>query len=391
MFFKRKNDKLDIDRLNDVIKVSHHVLKILFVLAILALIVLGTYLIKSWNVLDVIKTILVVISPVFIGLIVAWLFDPIVTKLRNKGVPRIVGALIVYLCFFGFVYLLIWLMIPTLSDQINDFVASIPEILNYLKDFVSDLLSKISDASNYDLSSAQQQIFASIEDFGVSLAVNLPATLMNGIKAIFSGGVTLVLGFMFGFYMLIDFNNVGRHLLEILPEKWHEDAKDLTTKLNRSLRSFVQGTLFIMFLVFIAQSIGLTLAGLKAPLLFGIFCAITNVIPYLGPYIGGAPAVIVGFSMSPLTGVFSLISIVAVQMIESYFLQPVVMGKAMQLHPVTIMIGLLIFQYFFGIIGMIVATPVIASLKIIITFIDSKLHFMKMIHKEKEDNLQLNE
>lgn len=388
MFFKSKEEKLDVKRVNEVLKLLHHLLKILFILAAISLIILITMLIKSLKILPALVTLLGVIAPVFIGLVIAWLFDPIVTFFQKKKIKRVFGALIVYACLISFIYLIIRLMIPTLADQINDFVTSVPSILNYVKDFISNILSKISVISNYDLTSVKQQIFKSIEDIGVSLAVNLPATLMNGIKTVFSGGVTLLLGFMFGFYMLIDFKNVNKHLLEIIPEQWHEDSIMLFSKLNKTLRDFVQGTLFIMLLVFIAQSTGFTLVGLKAPLLFGIFCAITNVIPYLGPYIGGAPAVIVGFSISPITGIFTLICVVIVQMIESSILQPIVMGKAMKLHPVTIMIGLLVFQYFFGIVGMIIATPLIAALKVIFQFIDSKIHFMKMIHKEKEDNIK---
>ena len=107
-----------------------------------------------------------------------------------------------------------------------------------------------------------------------------------------------------------------------------------------------------MFLVFITQSIGLTIAGLEAPILFALFCAVTDIIPYFGPYIGGIPAVLVGFSMSPMTGICVLVAIIIAQFLESNFLQPLVMGKTMKLHPVTIMIGLLIFGHFFGILGM---------------------------------------
>ena len=113
--------------------------------------------------------------------------------------------------------------------------------------------------------------------------------------------------------------------------------------------------------------------------IFAFFCAITDVIPYFGPYIGGAPAVIVGFTISPMTGVCALISIIVVQILENNFYQPIVMGKTMKLHPVTIMIGLLLFGYYFGIIGMIVATPVIASIKVILLFVDEKLNVMTKI------------
>ena len=141
-----------------------------------------------------------------------------------------------------------------------------------------------------------------------------------------------------------------------------------------------------MLLVFITQGIGLTLAGLEAPILFALFCAVTDIIPYFGPYIGAIPALIVGFTISPITGICVLISIIVVQILENNFYQPLIMGHTMKLHPVTIMIGLLIFQHFFGIIGMVVATPVIACLKVLITFINEKLDITEKIIGESENN-----
>ena len=112
--------------------------------------------------------------------------------------------------------------------------------------------------------------------------------------------------------------------------------------------------------------------GLKSSVLFGLFCGITDLIPYIGPYIGGAAATIVGFTQGPIIGVGTLVIAAIVQFIESYVLQPLVMSKAMQLNPVVIIVGLLIFAHFFGILGMIIATPCIAIIKEIILFIRRK-------------------
>jgi predicted PurR-regulated permease PerM len=125
-------------------------------------------------------------------------------------------------------------------------------------------------------------------------------------------------------------------------------------------------------MVLVCDTIGFTIVGLEAPLLFGVFCGLTDLIPYIGPYIGGAAAVVVGFSQGPVIGISVLIICIIVQLVENYILQPVVMSKAMQLHPVTIIVGLLIFGHFFGIIGMIIATPCIALLKVIYRFIVNK-------------------
>ena len=136
-------------------------------------------------------------------------------------------------------------------------------------------------------------------------------------------------------------------------------------------------------LVFVVSTIGFFISGLKAPLLFGLFCGITDIIPYLGPYIGGIPAVVVGFSQSPITGIITLIAIVIVQFIEGNLLQPLIMSKQLKLHPVTIMLGLLIFGYFFGIVGMVVATPAIAAIKVIFTFFDEKYHITRGFEEEE--------
>ena len=196
-------------------------------------------------------------------------------------------------------------------------------------------------------------------------------------KSIISGGISLVLGIMIGFYMLYDYNKINKRIMSIIPNKWLDWYKELMSRINNSLRGYVQGVFIVMFLVFITQGVGLTLAGLKAPLLFALFCAITDIIPYFGPYIGAIPAVLVGFSQSPVVGICTLVSIVVVQTLENNFYQPLIMGHTMKLHPVTIMISLLIFQHFFGIIGMVVATPVVACLKVIFLFLNEKFHFFE--------------
>jgi len=147
--------------------------------------------------------------------------------------------------------------------------------------------------------------------------------------------------------------------------------------INVSLRSYVRGAVVDCGLIFVLSSVGLWACGLKVPALFGLFCALTNIIPYAGPYIGGAPAVIVGFTQNPMIGILSLIVIVVIQFLEGNFLQPLIMAKTTKLHPVTIMLGLLIFGYFFGIIGMLVSTPVIATLKTIFKFYNEKYEIIK--------------
>jgi predicted PurR-regulated permease PerM len=115
-----------------------------------------------------------------------------------------------------------------------------------------------------------------------------------------------------------------------------------------------------------------SLVGLKAPFLLGLICGVTNIIPYVGPYIGAIPAIIVAFSQGAGTGILVGVLILIIQTIEGNVIHPLVMSKAMKLHPVTILISLLIFEHFFGIMGMILAAPIVAVLKIIFVWLEEK-------------------
>ena len=163
-----------------------------------------------------------------------------------------------------------------------------------------------------------------------------------------------------------------------MPNRVKTGANALFKKIDYTMRSFTQGIIITSTIIFVVCSIGFAISGLKAPLFFGLFCAITNIIPYIGPYIGAFPAILVGFVQGPVTGITVACIILIIQTIEGNFIQPLVMSKMMKLHPVTIIVGLLIFGYFFGIWGMIMATPIISITKIICVTINDKYKLIKL-------------
>lgn len=380
--FRKKDEKVDISSLNEILSFGRKLIKILYIAMMVGVILLGIYLLKESKILVFLKDLLIVISPVFIGLLIAWLCDPIVKFLQSKKIPRFAGCIIVYLFLIGIIFMFLYLFLPTFVRQIGDFAGTIPDILADLKVFGNRFFDTFA-TDGIDVKAIQTQMYTTIENFALGLTTNLPNTIINITKSIISSSVNFVLGLMIGFYMLFDFDKINSTVLSHMPLKWKDNYAELTTRINTSLRNYVQGVFLVMFLVFITQSIGLTLAGLEAPLLFAVFCAVTDIIPYFGPYIGAIPAVLVGFTISPSVGIFCIISIVIVQLLENNFYQPLIMGHTMQLHPVIIIISLLIFQHFFGIIGMVVATPVVACLKVIFMFIDEKIHFMDLFNKKE--------
>ncbi len=377
MFKRKNNEKLDIELVNDSVNLLNKILHIMFILIGIVGIYLIIKLCQELQIKNIVLTTLKTIAPVFIGLFFAWLFDPIVKKLKEKGIRRVIGALIVYIVFILLLVLIIATILPILTNQINDFVKIIPEIYNSIKNWIENLFSNIN-IEGLDISVYQTNILAKIQEWGTNLASSLPNLTVNILRSFFSGFLAFVIGLIIGFYFLVSFDNAGDLLITLLPKKIRKEAKELTSEINSTFRRFINGALIDSTFVFIITTITFMIIGLKAPVLFGLFCGLTNIIPYAGPYIGGAPAVIVGFSQSPLTGIFTLVAIAIIQFIEGNFLQPMIMSKTTKLHPVTIITGLLIFGHFFGIIGMAISTPLIGACKAIFIFLNEKHNFINL-------------
>jgi predicted PurR-regulated permease PerM len=383
-FFGKKSfsDKVDYDKLNELITFSRNFMKLIFSVSIVALIVLITYICKEWKIFGILGEILSILSPFFIGIILAWLLDPIVEFFQKKGVKRGIGATFVYVLMLLAVFILGRLFMPTLIKQINEMITGAPDIIKNLTMHFEKFMSFISKTYNIDGAIVKSTVTDVINNVLYSITVDGPAMIVSILSSLVSGSINLVLGFLIGFYMLLDFDDVKIQLFKVVPNKHRKEIFELMGELNKTLRRFVYGTILVMFILFICQGIGMSVAGMKSPLVFALFCAITNIIPYLGPYIGGAPAVIIGFTISPSVGFGVLISVVVCQLLESYLLTPVIQSKTMKLHPVTIIIGLLLFSHFFGIIGMLFATPVIACGKIIINFFIEKFELFDDVEEK---------
>ena len=379
MFGRKKIDDKQIDhkKLNELISLSRNVVKILYLL----LIIIGIYAIimltKETKILRFILVILKVVSPLFIGFAIAWLFDPVVKWLQKKGIRRSIGTTITYLILIGFIALVMGGLIPLLSEQLNEFVKVIPNIIDNSRDVIDKFADKLSVIDGLDVSAFKKELFDKIVLFSSNLTSELPSILVVFVRKFFSGMGSIIVGLVIGFYLLLSFNNVNDTFITLFPKKLQKNINEITYEVNNSLRRFVVGALLDALLIFVISSIIFSIIGLKAPFLFALFCALTNMIPYAGPYIGGIPAVIVGFSQSTTIGLLALVSIVIVQFLEGNFIQPMVMSKTTKLHPVTIMIGLLIFGHFWGILGMFVSTPIIASCKAIFTYFDDKYNLIR--------------
>lgn len=376
-----KKEELNYHNLNEVIGLSKKMLKILYTCVILAIIVFIIILFKNLEIFKVLGSILGVISPFFIGLVIAWLLDPAVTYLQKKNVKRSIGTIVVFFVFILILYLLFRIMLPLLYTQLNEFITnSLPTLIKSTGTFIENLFTKL-EATGFDFTSVETSVYKALENIGVDLTTGLPKAALNVVSTLVSSIGTFGLGLIVGFYLLIDFEGVKK-IFNYIPIRNKEGFNYIIGKLNIAFRSFVQGTLFISLIIMILSSIFYGIIGLPSALLFGLICGITNIIPYIGPWIGGAICVIVGLTVSPVTGILAGVVAFAIQQVDGMILQPLIMSKTMKLHPVTIMIGLLVFGYLFGILGMIFATPIMASVKIIASYYNEKYNLIGRL-KEK--------
>ena len=373
----KQSDKLNIEEVNEVVSLTKRILHLFYVAMIIATILIVTIIVREWGILNFILNVLGVLAPFFIGFVLAWLLNPLVTSMEKKKIPRAVGTIIVYAVLLLIVLILVRFLIPIIYEQLQVLIANLPSIFREFETFIDSLFAKFGDIQGFDLQNLKNSILDTLTGYLNNFMISAPTFIMNFAGSLFSSMVTICFGLVIGIYMLIDFDEINGHLLQLLPKKNRFEASLLITNISTEVRKSVNGTLFVAIMVFICDSIGFWIGGLQAPLLFGLLCGITDLIPYIGPYIGGAVAVIIGFAQSPLVGFLTLIVAIIVQLIENNILQPVIMSKTTKLHPVTIIVGLLVFEYFFGIIGMILATPCIALGKVVWKFFKEKYNLFR--------------
>ena len=374
---KNENEKINIKNINEITSIGKRILRIIYFLLIVLAVYVLTLVNKEWKIFKFIWNVISVISPLFIGVLIAYLFNPLVRRISAKfKVSRTISTSIVYIVLILLLYLLCSYLFPLIGNEVNDLIKILPKVFDTVNNFINNIMSKLITNFNADDTINIKKIMAS---FLTDVTTNMPSLMFSMVGSIVSKLGVWLLSLIISFYLLIDFDETTQNMALFIPRRYRENTHKLLNEISEQIFSFVKGTGFIALLVFVVSSVCFGIAGLKAAIFFALWNALTNIIPYIGPFIGGIPIVAVAFATDYRLGIVILIVVLAIQGIESYILHPIVMSKTMKLHPVTIMIGLLIFGYFFGIIGMLIATPATAILKTIWLFIDDKYKIMQRI------------
>lgn len=316
------------------------------IVLILISIILIIFIVKLLNIFKICGLLFRVLTPVFVGFIYAWLLNPLINIL-SKNHKRNFICIFIFLGIILLVSLFFYYLIPIVYKEINELVDLLPSFSNLLNE----------KFNQFKLAGSLDKLY----DF---LNNNVPLYLVNGIKGLIKYLGVIVVGLILGLYMSMEYDKMILLIEKVVPKKHRCVFINLTQEISSNVRKCVNGTLFVAFMVFVGDTICFSLLKLDAPMLLGLLCGITDLIPYVGPYIGGVVAVIVGFTESRMLGFLTIIVCVLVQSIENYVLQPFVMSKSIKISPIFIIIGLLIFGNLFGIVGMIMATPIVAVLKV---------------------------
>ena len=372
----KDDKKVNVKNINEMTSVGTKILKILYFLIIVLAIYVLTLVNKEWGIFRALWSIIRVISPLFLGIIIAYLLNPLIDRMTRGKLKRAVAVTIVYVFIIAVLYLFCSYLFPLLGRELNDLIKYLPTVFDSVNDATTNILKKINiDGINGDTLNVKKILMQTL----TSMTSNMPTKLFTTISSVISKLGIFLLSLIISFYLLIDFDRAQENIYIFIPKNYRKSTHKLLSEISEQIFSFVRGTGFIALLVFGVSAICFGFAGLRAALFFALWNAITNIIPY----IGGIPIVAVAFATDYKLGIVVLIVVLAIQLIESYILHPIVMSKTMKLHPVTIIIGLLIFGHFFGIIGMVIATPVTAIFKTIWLFVDDKYKITQKLENRK--------
>ncbi|MDQ1437850.1 MAG: hypothetical protein QOK43_1479 [Acidimicrobiaceae bacterium] len=308
-------------------------------------------------------TVRVVFPPLILASAVVFVLNPVVTWLQHRGIHRVLGTALSYAGVLGLVALAGLLIVPIATDQGHQLAKDWPSIQGKAQSWI-DNVSADSQGTFWEFKG--QELKDSLFSKNTPLRDQLDRVRRLGLR-LFHILLILVLGPVIAFYLLVDLPHIGRVVEDLLPEPARPEAVLLGRRLNRAIGGFFRGQLLVALIVGAMCSIGLAVIGLRFWFLIGMVAGLFNIIPLIGPWVGGVPGVIVALTTgSPLQALLVVAIMVGAQQIDNHFITPQVMHRAVQLHPAAVILALLAGGTLGGFFGLLLAVPVTAALKIVL-------------------------
>ncbi|MED3645332.1 AI-2E family transporter [Halalkalibacterium halodurans] len=335
------------------------------IVLVLLIIYLGSLV--DWIFRPIVVFVQTLFAPVIIAGILYYLFRPIV-GLLSKKLNRGLSILILFLMIIGAFTAFSLIVGPELQRQFQSLYNNLPTLINQVRDtFIAlqsnELFNRFQESETFQPEEMISRFVNSLNDIIGTIGANITGF----IGALANFFIILVLVPFILFYLLKEGEKLPVQLLKLFNKKQQHEGRLILADMDKMLSSYIQGQIIVSFCVGILCYIAYLIIGLDYALILALVAMFTNVIPFVGPWIGTFPAVIVAFIDSPLTALIVVIVVVVIQQIESNLISPQVMGKKLAIHPITIIFILLVAGRFAGVVGMLLAVPTYAVGKVIVT------------------------
>ena len=308
-----------------------------------------------------------IFAPLLISGFLFFIFNPVVKFMQKRlKLSRILSIIVLYLAIITLIAFAIGSVVPIITKQISSLISDIPLYARQLERFITDV------SRSDELKLLLSNDYISLDDIQSKLVEflnSLPNMLTNSFLGIFNfltnAVITIVTVPILLFYMFKDGHRFPIAISKFIPKQYRDESLEVIEDVGETLSSYISGQVTVASIVGLLSLIGYWIIDLPYALLLALVVAVTNIIPYVGPILGAAPAVIIALFDSPLQAFLVVIVAVIAQQTEGNFLSPLILGKSLDIHPATVIILLLAAGNIAGILGMVLAVPTYAVTKTI--------------------------
>lgn len=297
----------------------------------------------------------VVVIPLAIALLLAALLQPSVTALRNRGVPRALAAAVVLVGGLAAVA-------GVLTAVVNAFINGVPDLVDQVSEGIDEIRVWLADGP---LHVSQEQIDKQLTDVREAISENRGELTSGALNTAVTIG-EVVAGFFLVllalFFFLKDGDVIWGFLTGVLPRGAGPAVHEAGRHAWRTLVAYVRATVFVAFVDALGIGLGAHFVGLPLVLPLAALVFLASFIPLVGATLSGVVAVMVALvAQGPLSALVMLLIVIGVQQLEGHVLQPLVMGRAVSVHPLAVILGIASGAVLSGIVGALVAVPIIAT------------------------------
>jgi predicted PurR-regulated permease PerM len=304
-----------------------------------------------------------ILLQVLLAIILAAGLGPLVGWLQGRGIPRAAAVLLIYALVIGALVLFGVAVIPPVIREIQDVVHDAPAYGERLVGFLHDLRDQYPFLPPLD-----EQLIAQLRGLGSQIGAIAAQALSVARLALsfFSGVLTAILVLLITLYLVVDGQRVREYLLSFLQPRQAARARLVGDRIGPRIGGWLLGQIALSATIGLVSYVGLTVLGVQGAVLLAVIAAIGEVIPIVGPIGSAVPAVIVALTQSPLLALATVVLYIMIQQLENNLLVPRIMERAVNLHPLAVILALLVGGELLGIAGAVVAVPVAAALAVVL-------------------------